>query len=316
MGSFILKRIGISFLVVFLITTITFGLVRILPGDPAVLVLGTEANEEDLQAVREEYNLDKPVITQYVLWVKGVLHGDFGKSIVFNRNISDLVSERLPVTVSLGAPALVIGAALGILFGILSAVHRGKFIDQVLTFFSTTGIGVPVFWVGILLIYLLAMKLHLLPIQGYTRPSVNFAEYLRKAIMPIFCLSLSSIASVTRQTRSNMLEVINQDYVRTARANGLPERSVIYRHAFRNALIPVITIIAMRIRMVVGGSVLTEQLFNIPGIGTLLVSAVNGRDYSVIQTCVFLISLVTVLFNLVVDILYGVVDPRIRKARG
>ena len=160
------------------------------------------------------------------------------------------------------------------------------------------------------------MTLHLLPIQGYTAPTEDFGQYIYRAILPVFCLSLSMTASVARQTRSNMLEVINQDYIRTSRANGLGERRVIFLYALKNTLIPVLTIIAMQIRTVVGGSVLVEQLFNIPGIGTLLITAINGRDYAVIQACVFMISMVTVSFNLIVDLLYGVVDPKIRKSRG
>lgn len=316
MATLIFKRIWISILVIFLITTLTFALVRILPGDPAQLALGAEASEADLQRVRTEYYLDQPIIQQYTSWISGVLHGNFGKSITFRRDILVLLKERLPATLSIGVPALVIGSLIGVIFGIISAVKRGKLIDQILTVISTIGIGTPVFWVGILFIYFFAMKLHVLPIQGYTRPSADFGLFLKKIIMPVACLSLSVIASVARQTRSNMLEIINQDYVRTARANGLSESSVIFRHALKNALIPVITIIAMRIRMVVGGSVLVEQLFNIPGVGTMLISAVNGRDYAVIQSCVLMISMVTVFFNLVVDILYGVVDPRIRKSKG
>jgi len=316
MRNFILKRIAISILVVFLISTFAFALVRMLPGDPAVLALGAEATEEDLQRLREAYNLDKPVLTQYVLWITGLLKGDLGESITFRRDIGTLISERLPVTVSLGLPALVLSSVIGVLLGVICAVRRGKPVDQVLTVISTVGVGTPVFWIGIIGIYVFSMGLKILPIQGYCSPTENFGEYVHKAILPVFCLSLTLVASVTRQTRSNMLEIINQDYIRTARANGLSEGRIIFKHALKNVLIPVLTIIAMKIRMVVGGSVLTERLFNIPGIGTLVITAVDGRDYSVVQACVFLISLVAVFFNLLVDILYGVVDPRIRKARG
>ena len=316
MLRFVLKRLGISVLVVFLISTITFSLVRFLPGDPAVLAVGTEASVEDIERVRAEYNLDKPYIEQYRLWITGVLQGDLGESITFHRGVDTILQERLPVTVSIGVPALLLSAILGILLGIVSATHRGRTADKVVTLVSTIGVGTPVFWIGILCIYLFAMTLHLLPIQGYTAPTEDFGQYIYRAILPVFCLSLSMTASVARQTRSNMLEVINQDYIRTSRANGLGERRVIFLYALKNTLIPVLTIIAMQIRTVVGGSVLVEQLFNIPGIGTLLITAINGRDYAVIQACVFMISMVTVSFNLIVDLLYGVVDPKIRKSRG
>lgn len=314
MGNFILKRIAISILVVFLISTFTFVLVRMLPGDPVALALGAEAKEEDLEKLRQEYNLDEPVLVQYTMWIQGILHGKLGQSITFRRDIGTLIGERLPVTVSLGLPALILSSVFGVLLGVICAVRRGKVIDQILTVISTVGVGTPVFWIGIIGIYVFAMGLKILPIQGYVGPWENFGKYLHHAILPVFCLSLGLIASVTRQTRSNMLEIINQDYIRTARANGLKEGRIIFKHALKNALIPVLTIIAMKIRMVVGGSVLTEQLFNIPGIGTLIITAVNGRDYAVVQACVFLISLIAVFFNLVVDILYGVVDPRIRKS--
>lgn len=314
MGNFILKRIAISVLVVFLISTFTFLLVRMLPGDPAVLALGAEATEIDLEKLRQEYNLDKPVLVQYTMWIGGILHGELGESITFRRDIGTLIRERLPVTVSLGLPALILSSVVGVLLGVICAVRRGKMSDQVLTVISTVGVGTPVFWIGIIGIYIFAMWLKILPIQGYVSPLDDFGKYVHRAILPVFCLSLGLIASVTRQTRSNMLEIINQDYIRTARANGLNEGRIIFKHALKNALIPVLTIIAMKIRMVVGGSVLTEQLFNIPGIGTLVITAVNGRDYAVVQACVFLISLIAVFFNLLVDILYGVVDPRIRKS--
>ena len=186
--------------------------------------------------------------------------------------------------------------------------------DNLITFISTIGLGAPQFWLGIVGIWFFGMKLGWLPLSGYVAPSENFGQYVYYGIMPILILSFSLLASVARQTRSNMLEVVNQDYIRTARADGLAERSVIYKHALKNALIPVITTIGMQVRVVVGGSLMVEQVFNIAGIGTLLVSAVNGRDYMVVQGCVFMISLVTVAVNFLIDLLYGVVDPRIRKS--
>jgi peptide/nickel transport system permease protein len=224
-----------------------------------------------------------------------------------------VLAERLPRTLFIGIPALIVSIILGVGFGIISAIKRGTWIDQVNTIFSTIGVGTPVFWVGILGIYFFSMKLRWLPIQGFTSPSEDFGQYVHRAILPVFCLSLHMIASIARQTRSNMLDVINQDYIRTARANGIVERSVIFKHALKNTLIPIITIIALQVRVVIGGSLMVEQVFNIAGIGLMMRMAVTNRDYLIVQGGVLLISLVTVVCNLIVDILYGVVNPLIRE---
>jgi len=314
MGKFILRRLGISLIIVFLVSLFAFSLMHILPGDPARLALGEEASEEDVQALREELNLDKPLPVQYWLWIKGVFTGDMGYSIVYNRSVSEMLSEKIPRTVSLGIPALVISSIFGITFGVLSAIKRGKWIDQLITFLATLGAGTPVFWIGILLMYFFGVKLRILPIAGWTSPAVDFGKYIRQAIMPVFCLSLHLTASISRQTRANMLDVVNQDYIRTCRANGINERSVIFRHALRNTLIPIITIIALQIRQVIGGSLMVEQVFNIPGIGLMVKQGIMGRDYLVVQSSVLIISLVTTVCNVFVDILYGIVNPQIRKS--
>ena len=294
MGRFIVKRVLISILIVFLVSIFAFSLMHILPGDPVRLVLGEAAAQEDVDALRAELNLDKPLLEQYWLWIKGIFQGDFGPSITYHRPVIDIMKERLPRTVAIGLPALLISVTLGACFGIISAVKRGTWLDQVISVCSTIGVGTPTFWVGILSIYLFAMKLHILPIQGFTSPSEDFGQYVYKAILPVFCLSLPLIASITRQTRTNMLEVINQDYVRTARANGLKQSSVIFKHALRNALIPIITVVALQVRVVVGGSLIVEQVFNIAGIGALMQQAVGNRDYLIVQGSVLVISLVTV----------------------
>jgi peptide/nickel transport system permease protein len=315
MGKFIIKRVLISIVVVFLVSVFAFSLMHILPGDPARLSLGEEASQEDVDALREELNLNKPVLEQYFIWISGIFRGDFGQSIQYHRPVLDIMQERLPRTVAIGLPTLVISTIIGIAFGIISAIRRGKFIDQVITFLATIGMGTPVFWIGILGIYLFAMRLGILPIQGFTSPTEDFAKYVHQAILPVFCLSTHQVASVSRQTRTNMLDVINQDYIRTAKANGIRPSSIVFKHALRNALIPIVTVIAMQVRMVIGGSLIVEQVFNIAGIGQLLQTAVGNRDYLIVQGAVLVISLVTVGCNLLVDILYGVVDPRIRKTQ-
>ncbi len=314
MGRYLLKRLGISVLVVFLVSVISFTLVHMLPGDPAVLALGSEASDQDIETFRKEYHLDRPAGEQYVLWIRDILHGDLGDSITYSRPVVTCLAERLPRTISIGLPALVISSVFGILCGIISAIRRGKLVDNLITFLSTIGLGAPQFWLGILGVYIFGMKMELLPLSGYVAPSEDFGQYLWYGAMPILILSFGLLASVSRQTRSNMLEVINQDYIRTARANGLVEKSVVYKHALKNALIPVITTIGLQVRVVVGGSLMVEQVFNIAGIGTLIVSAINGRDYMVVQGCVFVISVFIVLVNFVIDLLYGFVDPRVRKS--
>ena len=315
MGKFIIKRVLISIVVVFLVSVFAFSLMHILPGDPARLSLGEEASQEDVDALREELNLNKPVLEQYFIWISGIFRGDFGQSIQYHRPVLDIMQERLPRTVAIGLPTLVISTIIGIAFGIISAIRRGKFIDQVITFLATIGMGTPVFWIGILGIYLFAMRLGILPIQGFTSPTEDFAKYVHQAILPVFCLSTHQVASVSRQTRTNMLDVINQDYIRTAKANGIRPSSIVFKHALRNALIPIVTVIAMQVRMVIGGSLIVEQVFNIAGICQLLQTSVGNRDYLIVQGAVLVISLVTVGCNLLVDILYGVVDPRIRKTQ-
>ncbi|MBR0091840.1 MAG: ABC transporter permease [Lachnospiraceae bacterium] len=314
MGKYILKRLLMSILIVFLVSVFAFSLMHILPGDPVRISLGESATEEMIEEYHRRYNLDKPIVEQYVLWIRGVLQGDFGKSLLYSEDVTELLKQKIPVTVSIGLPVVIVSAVFGLLFGVITAVKRGGWIDQVITFIANVGIGSPQFWIAILLIYLFGMQLHWLPIQGYTAPSDGFGDYIRMAILPVACLSFRFIATITRQTRSNMLEVINQDYVRTARANGIVEKSVIYRHALKNALIPVITIIGLQVRIVVSGSVVIEKIFNIPGLGSLLMRAITERDYFIVQACVLVISLVTVGCNLIVDLLYGVVDPRVRNS--
>lgn len=314
MLSFIVKRVLLAVLIVFLVSIFAFSLMHILPGDPIKLALGEGVSQETIDEYTAKYNLDKPILQQYFIWIGGALRGDFGESILYQDDVGELMAEKLPVTPSIGIPAMLLSIIFGILFGVITAVKRGTWIDQGISFFANVGIGTPLFWISIFGIFLFGLELRILPIQGYTAPSKDFGEYLYRAILPVVCMSIGFVAVITRQTRSNMLEVVNQDYVRTARANGLPERSVIFRHSLKNALIPVITIIGLQMRIIVGGSVIIEKIFNIPGIGALLMKGVTNRDYLIVQACVMVISVVTVALNLLVDVAYGIVDPRIRKS--
>lgn len=287
---------------------------HLLPGDPVRIVLGDEASVEDMNALRERLHLNDPLVVQYLKWISGLFTGDYGTSITYMRPVKQIIDERLPKTIAIGLPALIIASIVGIAFGTLSAVKRGTKLDNILTILSTLGLGTPTFWVGILLIYLFAVKLRILPMKGFKGLDEGVFAYMRYAIMPVVCLSLNMVAGVTRQTRTNMLDVINQDYIRTAKANGISPKKVVFKHALKNALIPVITQIALQVRVVIGGSVVVEQIFNINGIGMLLREAVFNRDYMVVQTSVLFISLVTVFCNLFVDIIYGIVNPQIRKS--
>ena len=316
MTTFILRRLIQGILVLILVTMLIFLIMRLLPGDPVQLYVGqgeaSNASTEELAKIRHEFGLDKSLPLQYLDWVGGIFQGKLGKSIFYRDDVASIIASRLPVTVHLGAVSLIISSILGISFGVICAFKRGKWIDSVLTVLANIGITVPSFWVGILLIYLLSLKLDLLPVYGYTSPFKDFWLSTRQAIMPITCLCLFSIASLTRQTRSSTLEVSRQDYIRTAWSKGLTERSIIIRHAIKNALIPVITQIGMQVSVVFGGTVLIETVFNISGMGKLMAEAVFGHDYQIVQSGVLIVATVVVLTNLLVDVSYGWLDPRIR----
>jgi peptide/nickel transport system permease protein len=316
MVAYIFRRLLIGIVILILVTVLVFLAMRLLPGDPLVLFISQSQTEtytpEQLAELRHEYGLDKPLPVQYINWIGGVLHGDFGKSIVQGQDVGYLISLRLPVTIYLGFLAFLVSGFFGILFGVICALRRGKWIDSAVTLLANVGITVPSFWFGILLIYFFSLILHWLPTGGYVSPVVDFGASLRRAIMPVLCLSLFSIASLTRQTRSAMLEVVSQDYIRTAWAKGLRERVIITRHTIKNAMIPVITIMGLQVSLVFGGSVLIETIFNIPGMGRLMADSLFSHDYQIVQAGTLVIAVVVVLSNLLVDISYGWFDPRIR----
>jgi peptide/nickel transport system permease protein len=262
--------------------------------------------------MRVQYGLDKPIMVQYGNWIWGILHGDLGTSLYYREDVGTLMGERFPVTLHLGIIAFVINIVIGILMGLAAAIRRGTWIDTVSTTLANLGVTTPPFWLGMLLIYFFGLQLSWLPIAGYTSPLDDFWLSTRQIIMPVFCLAIGGLAFTARQTRSSMLEVIRQDYIRTAWSKGLRERSVIMKHALKNGLIPVITLLGMGIGMVFGGSVLVETVFAIPGIGRLLVTSVMAQDYVVVQSSTLVIAIIIVMANLLVDISYGWFDPRIR----
>lgn len=315
MTKYIVKKVLTAILLVLLVSLLVFLLMQFLPGDPAEIALGESASAEAIQAYRDEYGLNDPVLVQYWRWITNiVLHGDFGKSILNARDVTAYINTRLPNSISIGLPGLVFGVLVGLLIGIICAIKRGTWIDQILTLFVNFFLGAPRFLVAIFGVIILALQLKLIPLQGYTAPWEDFGQYLHKAFWPIMVNAIYTVAILARQTRSNILEVINQDYVRTARANGLSERKIIFKYTLKNALIPVITIIGMQMRNIVAGAVIIENVFNIPGIGQLLLNGIQQRDYFIVQACTLIISTMTVFCNLFVDIAYGFIDPRVRKS--
>lgn len=317
MIKYIAKKIATAIVLVLLVSFLVFLLMQRLPGDPATIALGESASVEAILEYRNTYGLDDPVLVQYWNWITNILFKwDFGKSILNARDVTAYINERLPNTISIGLPGLIFGVLAGVAAGILSAVKRGTWIDQVLTLIVNFFLGAPRFLVAIFGVIILGLELRLIPLQGYTAPWVDFGEYCHKAFWPIVVNAIYTTAILARQTRSNMLEVINQDYVRTARANGLSENKIIFKYTLKNALIPVVTIIGLQMRNIVAGAVIIENVFNIPGIGQMLVSGIQQRDYFIVQSCVLIISVVTVFCNLFVDIAYGLIDPRVRKSMG
>lgn len=312
MASFIVRRLIQTVFVIFLVTIITFSLMQIIPGDPVVTMLGTEATPQQIESLRHELWLDRPIYVQYIHWLNNVLHGDFGVSFVFHEEVTGLLAERIPVTLYISIWAFIGSIILGILAGIISAIRRGGWLDNIVTLFANVGVAIPVFWLGILGIYLFGLNLGWLPIQGYSSPFVDLGKSMRQLIMPVICLAFPFLAVIARQTRSSMLEVIRQDYIRTAQSKGLRERVIVSRHALKNALIPILTMIGMQIRVLIGGSVLVETVFNIPGMGRLLVMAAFNKDFLIVQACIIIMSLITCFSNLAVDISYGWVDPRVK----
>jgi peptide/nickel transport system permease protein len=317
MIAYIIRRLIIGVIILFIVTLIVFFSMRLLPGDPLVIFMGQQASsgamsEAQMEALRHEYGLDKPIMMQYFNWVGGLLRGDLGTSIYYHEDVGKLLAKRFPITLHLGLLAFVISNVLGILLGLFAGIRRGSWIDTVSTTLANVGITIPQFWLGILLIYSFGLKLDLLPIYGYTSPFDDLWMNTKQIIMPVICLAITGMAYTARQMRSAMLEVIRQDYIRTAWSKGLIERVVIIKHALKNSLIPVITLMGIGLGLVFGGAVLVETVFAIPGIGRLLVTSIFAQDYVVIQSGTLVIAFLIILSNLLVDISYGWLDPRIR----
>jgi peptide/nickel transport system permease protein len=296
----------------FFVSVIIFSLQQLLPGDPALVMAGEERDPAVIEQIRAQYRLDQPVPIQYVYWVKGVLSGDLGESMRIKVKVRDLVLEKLPVTLQLALMAIVIAFLIGIPAGIVSAVKRGTAWDYGANLFALWGISTPNFWLGIMLIFLFSVQLGWLPASGYVRPTEDFWGSIASTIMPAFVLGNVGAAVLMRHTRGAMLDALQSDYVRTARAKGLLERAVVLKHAMRNALTPVITLGALELGELLSGAVLTEQIFSIPGFGKLIVDSVFNRDYAVVQGVVLVTATVYITLNLLADVAYVLVNPRLR----
>lgn len=312
MGKFILKRTGQTMIVLFIVSVFVFLMVSFLPGDPVYAMLGGEISQETYNRWYYELGLDQPLLIRYFLWISKAVTGNFGTSASQHMAVIEVIAQRLPVTLYLSLLDFFVSIPTGIALGVLAAINRGKKIDGALTTFANVCSCLPQFFLSVLFLYLFSMKMHWLPSFGFTWPWVDFGKSIQQTIMPLLCLAIGGVASICRQTRSSMLEVIGQDYIRTARSKGLKPDKIITVHALKNALIPVITLMGLRLGGMIGGSMFVESVFNISGMGTLLVSAIRAQDIPLIQACVLLIAVVACVVNIITDIVYAAVDPRIK----
>jgi peptide/nickel transport system permease protein len=313
MSAFIARRLGHACVVLFVVSLLTFLLVNLAPGGPALMTT-MQTTPQQREALRVRFGLDRPVLARFGTWMWASARGDLGRSLNDGRPVTEIIGERLPPTIVLAGLALFCSILIGIPAGVFSAIHRGSSYDYLITFFSVVGVSVPGFWFAIMLILVLSVFFRWLPSSGIATIGAPFSLLDRTAhlLMPTIVLVTVSLPQLVRFTRSAMLEILSQDFVRTARAKGLWERSVRYRHAFRNAMIPVVTIVGILVPRLVGGSVITETIFGWPGMGQLAVTAAIGRDYPLVMVITVVVATVVILANLAVDVAYGWLDPRIR----
>lgn len=314
MLTFILRRLLSAIPTLILVSLFVFTLQKLLPGDPVQAMAGEERDPAVMEYLREKYRLNDPLPLQYVHWVGNVLQGDFGTSLRTEQPVTVLLASKLPVTIELAVLALIIALVIGIPTGVISAVHKGTSVDYAANVFALSGISIPHFWLGILLIMIFAVKLQWLPASGFVPLGEDVGQNLKTLILPAFVLGAGLSGVLMRHTRSAMLEVLRADYVRTARAKGLFPRTVILKHALRNALMPIVTLTTLLFGELLGGAVLTEQVFSIPGFGKMIVDAVFNRDYAVVQGVVLCVAIGFLLLNLLADVLYRLINPRLRTA--
>jgi peptide/nickel transport system permease protein len=309
--AFLIRRLLLTLPILFIVSVVCFSLINLIPGDPATVILGPEASEQAKEQMREQLGLNKPIVVQYVDWLGGVLHGDLGKSLVDGTPVSQLILQRLPVTLELALGTFLVSLTIAVVAGILSASKKGTWVDYVSTGFALGGISIPHFWLGMMFIIIFAVYLGWLPASGYVPFFEDPAANIAVMILPVLATGLRESAELMRMLRSSLLEELGSDYVRTAFSKGLSRRVVVIRHAVRNALIPFVTASGLQIAALLGGLVVTEQVFQLPGVGRLIVESILERDYTVVQGAVLTVTVIVILINVLVDLLYAVIDPRI-----
>jgi peptide/nickel transport system permease protein len=312
MVSYILRRVLSTVPVMAIVALFVFSLLYIAPGDPAAIIAGDQASPDDIERIRQGLGLDRPFLVQFGSWLWRILHGDLGTSIFTNLPVSSLIAQRIEPTLSLMVLTLVLTIVVAVPLGVLAAWKAGSWVDRTIMAFAVFAFSLPVFVVGYVLAFVFALQFEWLPVQGYTPLAEGFWPWLQNLILPVLALGCVYIALIARITRASMLEVLQQDYIRTARAKGLDQRSILFVHALKNAAVPIITVIGIGVALLIGGAVVTESVFAIPGLGRLTIDAILRRDYPVIQGIVLMFSFLYVLVNLMVDLTYTLVDPRIR----
>ena len=312
MGAYIIRRVLATIPVLLIVALIVFALIHFAPGDPAAILAGQEATMEEIEAIREGLGLNRPLPLQLGIWFKDILRGDLGESIISRHDVLTLVRQRAVPTISLAILTEIIAIGLAVPLGVLAAWKANSWIDRTVMVLASLGFSIPVFWLGFLMIYLFAVKLGWFPVAGYYNPSEGLWPWFHRLLMPAFATGVIVMALITRMTRATVLEILKEDYIRTAWAKGLASRTVLMRHALRNAALPIVTVIGIGLAGVLGGLVVTEQVFAIPGLGRLLVNAILARDYPIIQGTILVISFIYVIVNLLVDISYAYFDPRIK----
>lgn len=316
MAKTILRRVLQAIPVLLVVITVTFVLTRMIPGDPALTMLGPQASEEAVEAMRERLGLNEPLLTQFVNYLLGVFQGDFGWSTSYNTDVMPLILSRLPSTLSITLTALIIAMLIGIPIGVESALKQNTWFDYVFMVIALIGVSMPIFWLGLMLVLTFSVNLGLLPAMGMGSWSNGIGDVASHMVLPVLCLATIPASTFARISRSSMLDTIGSDYIKALRSRGIKETVVIWKHAFKNALPPILTVLGLQVASAFTGAILTESIFSWPGIGTLIVNAVNSRDYSLIQGTVLFTAVVFVVVNLVVDIIYTIINPRVSYEGG
>ncbi|WP_180902742.1 ABC transporter permease [Martelella soudanensis] len=315
MFGFLVRRLLSALPVLFVVSLVSFVIIAIVPGDVTAEIAGSDSTEAQRAEIRERLGLDQPMLTQAVHWYGRLLQGDLGESYLLNKTVAEAVLERLPVTLSLAGIALVLAVVMGVLLGILAAIKHDSWLDQGAMSVALFGLSIPDFWFGLILISVFAVGLGWLPTGGYVPASESVIGWMRSMTLPALALAITQMGVVARMTRSSMLDVLGQDYIRTARAKGMRRRTVIFKHALRNALVPIVTVVGVMTGVLLGGAVVIESVFSLPGVGRLIIGAIQRRDYPIIQGGLLITAATFVFVNILVDLVYGWLDPRVRDGR-